>query len=104
MHHGSNRDYLDRNHGSILILWDRLFGTFEEEDEPVVYGLTSNIDTFNPVASRPTSGATSPPTSPRRTPGTTAGRSLRGRAGRTPAGGGRRRLTRDDRSTDLGCA
>ena len=49
VHHGSNRDYLDRNHGSILILWDRLFGTFEEEDEPVVYGLTSNIDTFNPV-------------------------------------------------------
>ena len=49
VHHGSNRDYLDRNHGSILILWDRLFGTFEEEDEPVVYGLTANIDTFNPV-------------------------------------------------------
>ena len=49
VHHGSNRDYLDRNHGSILILWDRLFGTFEEEDEPVVYGLTSNIDSYNPV-------------------------------------------------------
>lgn len=49
VHHGSNRDYLDRNHGSILILWDRLFGTFEEENEPVVYGLTSNIDTFNPL-------------------------------------------------------
>ena len=44
-----NREYLDRNHGSILILWDRLFGTFEEEDEPVVYGLTRNIDTFNPL-------------------------------------------------------
>ena len=49
VHHGSNRQYLDRNHGSILILWDRLFGTFEEEDEPVVYGLTKNIDTFNPL-------------------------------------------------------
>ena len=49
VHHGSNNQYLDRNHGSILILWDRLFGTFEEEDEPVVYGLTSNIDTFNPL-------------------------------------------------------
>ncbi|HEU4567539.1 MAG TPA: sterol desaturase family protein [Marmoricola sp.] len=49
VHHGSNRQYLDRNHGSILILWDRLFGTFEEEDEPVVYGLTRNIDTFNPL-------------------------------------------------------
>ena len=49
VHHGSNRQYLDRNHGSILILWDKLFGTFEEEDEPVVYGLTRNIDSFNPV-------------------------------------------------------
>jgi len=49
VHHGSNRQYLDRNHGSILIVWDRLFGTFEVEDEPVVYGLTKNIGTFNPV-------------------------------------------------------
>jgi len=51
VHHGSNRRYLDRNHGSILIIWDRLFGTFEEEDdaEPVVYGLTKNIGTFEPV-------------------------------------------------------
>lgn len=49
VHHGSNRRYLDRNHGSILIVWDRLFGTFEPETEPVVYGLTTNIDTFNPV-------------------------------------------------------
>jgi sterol desaturase/sphingolipid hydroxylase (fatty acid hydroxylase superfamily) len=49
VHHGSNRRYLDRNHGSILIVWDRLFGTFEPEAEPVVYGLTKNIATFNPV-------------------------------------------------------
>ena len=49
VHHGSNSRYLDRNHGSILILWDRLFGTFEREEEPVVYGLTRNIDTFDPV-------------------------------------------------------
>lgn len=50
-HHGSNRRYLDRNHGSILIIWDRLFGTFEREtdDDPVVYGLTKNIETFNPL-------------------------------------------------------
>jgi sterol desaturase/sphingolipid hydroxylase (fatty acid hydroxylase superfamily) len=47
VHHGSNRQYLDRNHGSILILWDRLFGTFEPEGEPVQYGLTKNINTFN---------------------------------------------------------
>jgi sterol desaturase/sphingolipid hydroxylase (fatty acid hydroxylase superfamily) len=49
VHHGSNRQYLDRNHGGILIAWDRLFGTFEREEEPVVYGLTRNIDTFDPL-------------------------------------------------------
>lgn len=49
VHHGSNRRYLDRNHGSILIVWDRLFGTYEPEGERVVYGLTTNIDTFNPL-------------------------------------------------------
>ena len=47
VHHGSNRRYLDRNHGGILIIWDRLFGTFEREDETVVYGLTENIDSFS---------------------------------------------------------
>ena len=47
VHHGSNQQYLDRNHGSILIVWDRLFGTFEPEVDPVVYGLTKNIETFN---------------------------------------------------------
>ncbi len=49
VHHGSSRQYLDRNHGSILIVWDRLFGTFEPEGERVVYGLTTNIGTFDPV-------------------------------------------------------
>jgi len=49
VHHGSNQQYLDRNHGSILITWDRIFGTFEPEAEPVVYGLTKNLDTFNPA-------------------------------------------------------
>jgi sterol desaturase/sphingolipid hydroxylase (fatty acid hydroxylase superfamily) len=51
VHHGSNGRYLDRNHGGILIIWDRLLGTFEREDpdEPPVYGLTRNIETFNPL-------------------------------------------------------
>jgi len=49
VHHGSNSQYIDRNHGSILIAWDRLFGTFEPERDPVVYGLTKNLDTFNPA-------------------------------------------------------
>jgi sterol desaturase/sphingolipid hydroxylase (fatty acid hydroxylase superfamily) len=47
VHHGSNRQYLDRNHGSILIVWDRLFGTHALEEEPVAYGLTRNVDSFN---------------------------------------------------------
>lgn len=49
VHHGRNVQYLDRNHGGILIVWDRLFGTFEPEGEPVDYGLTKNIETFHPV-------------------------------------------------------
>jgi sterol desaturase/sphingolipid hydroxylase (fatty acid hydroxylase superfamily) len=49
VHHGSNTQYIDRNHGSILIIWDRLFGTYEPEREPVVYGLTKNLDTFDPT-------------------------------------------------------
>jgi sterol desaturase/sphingolipid hydroxylase (fatty acid hydroxylase superfamily) len=48
VHHGSNVEYLDRNHGGILIVWDRLFGTFEPERAPVVYGLTRNITTYSP--------------------------------------------------------
>lgn len=47
VHHGKNVRYLDRNHAGIFILWDRLFGTFEVESEPVVYGLTKDIKTFN---------------------------------------------------------
>jgi sterol desaturase/sphingolipid hydroxylase (fatty acid hydroxylase superfamily) len=49
VHHGSNSQYLDRNHGSILIIWDRIFGTFEPEREPAVYGLTTNIASFSPL-------------------------------------------------------
>ena len=49
MHHGSQEQYLDRNYAGILIIWDRMFGTFEPEGERVRYGLTKNIDTFNPV-------------------------------------------------------
>jgi sterol desaturase/sphingolipid hydroxylase (fatty acid hydroxylase superfamily) len=49
VHHGSNKQYLDKNYGGTLIVWDRLFGTFEPEAERVTYGLTKNINTFNPV-------------------------------------------------------
>ena len=50
VHHGSNPRYLDRNYGGILMLWDKLFGTFQREEEPAIYGLTRNIETDNPVA------------------------------------------------------
>lgn len=49
VHHGANRQYLDKNYGGILILWDRLFGTFEPEIRRVRYGLTKNIRFYNPV-------------------------------------------------------
>jgi sterol desaturase/sphingolipid hydroxylase (fatty acid hydroxylase superfamily) len=49
VHHAKNVRYLDRNHGGILIIWDRLFGTFADEKEPPVYGLTKDIDTYNLV-------------------------------------------------------
>jgi len=49
VHHASNLQYLDKNYGGILIIWDRLFGTFAPEVEKPVYGLTKNINTFNPV-------------------------------------------------------
>ncbi|WP_417199681.1 sterol desaturase family protein [Bizionia sp.] len=51
VHHGSNPLYLDRNHAGILIIWDKLFGTFQPElkEERVIYGLVVNINTYNPV-------------------------------------------------------
>ncbi|MFT3679703.1 MAG: sterol desaturase family protein [Ferruginibacter sp.] len=49
VHHGSDLKYLDKNHGGILIIWDRLFGSFQPEEERPVYGLTRNIGSFNPV-------------------------------------------------------
>jgi sterol desaturase/sphingolipid hydroxylase (fatty acid hydroxylase superfamily) len=48
VHHGSNDQYLDRNHAGILIIWDRMFGTFVPEGEKPIYGLTKNINTYNP--------------------------------------------------------
>ncbi len=49
VHHGINEQYLDRNYGGILIIWDRLFGTYEPEGERVRYGLTTQLRTFRPV-------------------------------------------------------
>lgn len=51
VHHGSNPEYLDCNYGGVLIVFDRLFGTFVEErgDLPPRYGLTTPLTTYNPL-------------------------------------------------------
>jgi sterol desaturase/sphingolipid hydroxylase (fatty acid hydroxylase superfamily) len=49
VHHGVNDQYLDRNYGGILIIWDKLFGTYEPEGERVRYGLTTQLRSFRPV-------------------------------------------------------
>ena len=49
VHHGSNAQYIDKNYGNLLIIWDRMFGTFEPEVSQVKFGLVNNVNTFNPV-------------------------------------------------------
>jgi sterol desaturase/sphingolipid hydroxylase (fatty acid hydroxylase superfamily) len=48
VHHGSDPEYLDKNYAGILIIWDRMFGSYAEETHRPKYGLTKNIDSFNP--------------------------------------------------------
>lgn len=49
VHHGRNPKYIDKNHGGVLIIWDRMFGTFQKEEEAPTYGITRPTGTFNPV-------------------------------------------------------
>ena len=49
VHHGRNEKYLDRNYGAIFIIWDRLFGTFQKEEEPVDFGITRPLHTVDPI-------------------------------------------------------
>ena len=49
VHHGSDRKYLDKNYAGILIVWDRMFGTFQVEEETPRYGLTRDFDSQNPI-------------------------------------------------------
>lgn len=49
VHHGTNPEYIDKNHGGSLIIWDRLFGTFAEEKHDVVYGITKPLNSWNPL-------------------------------------------------------
>jgi sterol desaturase/sphingolipid hydroxylase (fatty acid hydroxylase superfamily)/uncharacterized membrane protein YhhN len=50
VHHGVNDQYLDKNYGGILILWDRLFGTYEDEVEPPVFGVRGGLGSFDPIS------------------------------------------------------
>jgi sterol desaturase/sphingolipid hydroxylase (fatty acid hydroxylase superfamily) len=47
VHHGSDKEYLDANYGGILIIWDRMFGSFVPEGKRPTYGLTKNIETYH---------------------------------------------------------
>lgn len=49
VHHGIQPKYIDKNHAGMLIIWDRMFGTFQEEEEEVVYGVTTQLGSWNPV-------------------------------------------------------
>jgi hypothetical protein len=49
VHHAVNPQYLDKNYGATLIVWDRLFGTYIEEEEPCVFGITKPLASFNPL-------------------------------------------------------
>lgn len=49
VHHASNDRYIDKNFGGIVMIWDRLFGTYQPEIEQPIYGLTENINTHNPI-------------------------------------------------------
>lgn len=48
VHHGTNPQYIDKNYAGSLIIWDKFFGTFEQEKEPVQYGVTDPLDSWNP--------------------------------------------------------
>ncbi len=50
VHHGVNKQYLDKNFGEFLIIWDRIFGSFEVEDEKVVYGIYDHPKSWNPIS------------------------------------------------------
>ncbi|QBF82288.1 sterol desaturase family protein [Shewanella maritima] len=49
VHHGRNPEYIDKNYAGVLIIWDKLFGTFEKEIAPVNYGITKPVNSFNPL-------------------------------------------------------
>lgn len=49
VHHGSNLQYIDKNHAGTFIIWDKMFGTFQKEEEEVIYGITKPLNSWNPL-------------------------------------------------------
>lgn len=49
VHHGRDPKYIDKNHAGVFILWDKMFGTFQEEEERPTYGVTVPVNTWNPL-------------------------------------------------------
>ncbi|MBR32826.1 MAG: sterol desaturase [Spirochaetaceae bacterium] len=49
VHHGRNPEYIDKNHGGTLIIWDRIFGTFQRENQEPVYGIVKPFRSYNPL-------------------------------------------------------
>ncbi|MFM2401892.1 MAG: hypothetical protein RI950_1409 [Bacteroidota bacterium] len=49
VHHGTDLNYLDTNYAGVLIIWDRMFGSFVSEDKRPNYGLTKQIESYNPA-------------------------------------------------------
>lgn len=49
VHHGRDPKYIDKNHAGVFIVWDRMFGTFQEEEEKPTYGITTPVKSWNPV-------------------------------------------------------
>lgn len=48
VHHGINPKYIDKNHAGVLVIWDRIFGTFQKEEEEPTYGITTQLNSWNP--------------------------------------------------------
>jgi sterol desaturase/sphingolipid hydroxylase (fatty acid hydroxylase superfamily) len=48
VHHGSNPEYIDKNYGGVLMIWDRMFGSYTPETTPVLYGITTGHVGYNP--------------------------------------------------------
>lgn len=49
VHHGKNPKYIDKNYGGVFVIWDKMFGTFQKEEEEVEYGITKSLNSYNPL-------------------------------------------------------